>query len=186
MKYLIAIVLLIVISFISILVTMSLINKDDKLKDNFKASSVFMVVTLPIISLVGGILFLIFKLIAVIMKLQASTFAIFIVAIAGAVSIFICDFITKKIMIGISTKYFANKYKNKELTEKEMMIILENKQKTFNIYSLVIMFCINMIIYFMVMIATSVDYTATFLIIISMISLFTYKVLFRKNITTGN
>ena len=66
------------------------------------------------------------------------------------------------------------------------MIILENKQKTFNIYSLVMMFCINMIIYFMVMIATSVDYTATFLIIISMISLFTYKVLFRKNITTGN
>ena len=65
MKYLIAIVLLIVISFISILVTMSLINKDDKLKDNFKASSVFMVVTLPIISLVGGILFLIFKLIAI-------------------------------------------------------------------------------------------------------------------------
>ena len=47
------------------------------------------------------------------MKLQALTFAIFIVAIAGAVSIFICDFITKKIMIGISTKYFASKYKNK-------------------------------------------------------------------------
>lgn len=186
MKYVITTVLLILISFISTLVTMSLINKEDKLKENFKATSVFMVLTLPIISLVGGILFLIFKLIAVIIKVQASTFAIFIIAITGVFSIFICDFITKKIIIGMSTKYFSIKYKNKELTEKEMMIILENKQKVFNTYSLIIMFCINIIIYFIVMIATSVEYTATFLIIISIISLLTYKLLFRNNVVTGN
>lgn len=158
MKYLISVILLIVISFISILVTMSLINKGAKLKDNFKSTSLFMILTLPIISLLGGVLFLLFKLIAIIIiNLQASTFEIFIISMGGAISIFICDFITKKIMLGISTRYFSSKYKNKELTEKEMMTILEKKQKSFDSYSLAIMFFINAGMYFILMTAVSIE-----------------------------
>ncbi|MEG1483248.1 hypothetical protein [Clostridium sp.] len=191
MKYLISTVLLIAISFISILITMSLINKGAKLKDNFKATSLFMMLTLPIISLLGGVLFLLFKLIAIVVKLQASTFEVFIISMVGAISIFICDFITKKIMIGISTKYFSSKYKNKTLTESEMMTILENRQKTFDIYSLIIMFFINIAIYFILMNVISIEFTNVFLIAISIINLISYIILFKgksnkNNIATGN
>jgi len=186
MKYLISIILLISISFGSILITMALINKGANLKTNLKSTSVFIIITLPIISLVSGILFLIFNLIAIIIKLQANTFEIFIIAIVGSFSIFIGDFLTKKIMIGMSTKYFSSKYKNINLTEKEMMNILDNKQKVFNIYSLIIMFFIDIIIYIIVMSTMSISYNYIFLLIISIISLITYKVLFKSNITTGN
>lgn len=191
MKYLIAIILLIVISFVSILITMSLINRGDKLKDNFKSTSLFMILTLPIISLVGCVLFLLFKLIAIVINVEVSNFNMIIVSIVGAVSIFICDFATKKIIIGISTKYFSNKYKNSELTEKEMITILEKKQKTFDRYSLAIMFCINIGVYFLVMSAVSIEFTTVFLISISIINLVCYKVLFKgrsakNNAVTGN
>lgn len=186
MKYLISIILLILISFTSILITMALINKDSNVKSNLKSTSVFMVVVLPIISLVGGTLFLIFKLIAIIMKLQATTFEIFIMSIIGALSIFIGDFLTKKIMLGVSTKYFSNKYKNTTLTEDEMMNILEKKQKVFNMYSLLIMFGINIIIYLATMVTMAVAYNYIFLIIISIISLITYKILFRSNSVKDN
>lgn len=182
MKYLISIILLISISFTSILITMALINKDANIKSNLKSTAVFMVITLPIISLVSGILFLIFNLIAIIISLQANTFEIFIISIVGAFSIFISDFLTKKIMMGIVTKYFSNKYKNINLTEKEMMNILDNKQKIFNMYSIIIMFFIDVIIYIIVMSAMSIVYDYVFLLIISIISLITYKVLFKKNI----
>lgn len=186
MKYIISIILLILISFVSILITMSLINRKNKFKTNLKSTSLFIIVTLPIISLVGSILFLIFKLIAIIIKVQADTFEIFIIAIAGSVSIFICDFITKKIMLGLSTKYFASKYKNTKLTEKEMMNILESKQKAFNVYSLIIMFLANTVIYFVIMSAMSIEYSIMFLIIISIISLISYKILFKGKAATGN
>lgn len=186
MKYLISIILLISVLFGSILITMALINKDSNLKTNLKSTSVFMIITLPIISLSSGILFLIFNLIAIIIKLQVNTFEIFVIAIVGSFSIFIGDFLTKKIIIGISTRYFSSKYKNINLTEKEMMSILDNKQKVFNIYSLIIMFFIDVIIYIIVMSTMSISYNSIFLLGISIISIITYKVLFKSNIATGN
>ncbi|WP_164907515.1 hypothetical protein [Clostridium septicum] len=49
------------------------VNKNNSLRGNIKFSFMMLVVSLPIISLIGGSLFLAFKLIAVVLSLNITT-----------------------------------------------------------------------------------------------------------------
>lgn len=180
MNYLAIIILLLIITFVSILVFSFSFNKNSGVKANFKITSMMMMVTLPIISLVGGTLFLAFKLVEMLLPVEIATFDIFTISIIGVFIIFICDLISKKVIGGIIPIILARKYEDEELKEKEMMDIINALQKKVNLLTLGIMFFFSLILYMVLMTLISVEFTTLFLIIISLLTLISYKIFFRS------
>lgn len=181
MKYILSIVIMILVTFISIFMFTINMNKDKNFKMNVKLSSIMMVVTLPIISLVGGTLFLAFKLIETILNLNIETFNVFLISMIGVFIIFLCDLMSKKIIGEIVPVIFAKKYKNENLNEEKMLEIINNSRKKFNLYTLVIMYLLSLIFYGIVMKIISVETSLIFLILISFINLISYKIFFRTS-----
>lgn len=181
MKYILSIVIMILVTFISIFMFTINMNKDKNFKMNVKLSSIMMVVTLPIISLVGGTLFLVFKLIETILNLNIETFNVFLISMIGVFIIFLCDLMSKKIIGEIVPVIFAKKYKNENLNEEKMLEIINNSRKKFNLYTLVIMYLLSLIFYGIVMKIISVETSLIFLILISFINLISYKIFFRTS-----
>ncbi|MGG7076408.1 hypothetical protein [Clostridium sardiniense] len=179
MKYLAIIILLLIITFVSMFVFSFGLNKGNGLKSNLKVTGMMMIVTLPIISLVGGTLFLAFKLVETVLPVQIETFDIFTISIIGVFIIFICDLISKKIIGGVMPIILAKKYEGKELKEKEMMDIINGLQKKVNLLTLGIMFLSSLILYMGLMTLISVEFTGFFLIIISLLTLVSYRIFFR-------
>lgn len=186
MKYLAIIILLLIITFVSMLVFSISFNKDNEFRANLKFTGMMMIVTLPIISLVGGTLFLAFKLVEMLLPVEIATFDIFTISIIGVFIIFICDLISKKIIGGIIPTILAKKYEGEELKEKEMMEIINGLQKNINLLTLGIIFFSSLILYMGLMTLISVEFTTLFLIIISLLTLISYKIFFRSNKAIGN
>lgn len=186
MKYLAIIILLLIIIFVSILVFSFGCNKENGLKSNLKFTGMMMMVTLPIVSLVGGTLFLAFKLVEALLPVEISTFDIFTISIIGVFIIFICDLISKKVIGGIIPIILAKKYEGEDLKEKEMMDIINGLQKKVNLLTLGIMFFSSLILYIGLMVLISVEFTVLFLIIISLLTLVSYKIFFRSNGSVKN
>lgn len=186
MNYLILSVLLILLVFIATLSFTMVANKNNSFKENIRFSGMMLAVSLPIISLVGGTLFLIFKLVSMVVPMQIDTIQVFLIALIGVFIIFACDLVSKQILAGISSRIFATKYKNQDLTEKEMLDIINKSQGIFNIFELVIMFFTSAILYLGVMKLISIDINLIFLSIISLMNVISYRVFFRSKISTGN
>lgn len=182
MKYILSILIVMVLTFISMFMFTINMNKDKSIKLNAKLSSVMIIVALPIISFVGGTLFLAFKLIETILNLNIKTYDIFLISIIGVFIIFICDLISKKIIGEVVPSIFAKKYKEQELSEEKMLEIINNSRKNFNICILVIMYLLSLLFYLIVMKIISVEVSLLFLILISFINLVSYKIFFRTSI----
>lgn len=181
MRYVALVILLISIMFVGMFTFTIFMNRKNSLNKNLKITLMMMTVTFPIISLVGGTLFLTFKLVEVIMPVDISTFNIFIISIIGVFIIFICDLLSKQLVGVLAPIVFANKYKNQNLNEKEMMGIIEESQKKLNIITFFIMFVISCILYMITMKLIVVEFSLSFLIIISTLNLFSYKIFFRRS-----
>ncbi|MBP1890540.1 hypothetical protein J2Z53_002140 [Clostridium moniliforme] len=181
MRYVALVILLLSIMFLCIFTFTIFINRKNSVNKNLKITIMMMTVTLPIISLVGGTLFLTFKLVEVIMPINISTFNIFIISIIGVFIIFICDLASKQLLATLAPIIFANKYKNENLNEKEIMEIIEESQKKINIITLIIMFIITCILYMLIMKIIDVDFNLIFLTIISLSNLICYRIFFRRS-----
>lgn len=181
MRYVALVILLISIMFVCMFTFTIFMNRKNSLNKNLKITIMMMTVTFPIISLVGGTLFLTFKLVEVIMPVDISTFNIFIISIIGVFIIFICDLISKQLVGVLAPIVFANKYKDENLNEKEMIKIIEKSQNKLNIITFLLMFIISCLLYMSIMKIIAVDFTLGFLIIISALNLLSYKIFFRRS-----
>ncbi|MEN8433265.1 hypothetical protein NX821_000379 [Clostridium septicum] len=186
MRYLILSIILIFIVFIATFMFTLVVNKNNSLRGNIKLSFMMLVVSLPIMSLIGGCLFLAFKLITVVLSLNITTIQVFIIALIGVIIIFVCDLISKQIIAEISSKIFAKKYENQELTEYQMMEIINKSKGIFNTFELIIMFLFSGILYLGAMKLISIEVNLLFLFIISIVNIVSYKLFFRHKVTTDN
>lgn len=180
MKYIISLVSLIVITFLIILLFFTITNKNNSFKGNLKRSYMFMLVVVPIVSLVGGLLFLLFKLITMLLPVTIETFDIFIVAITGVFIIFVSDIISKSLVSRMVSTVFYNKYKSQDLSENDVMNIAKENQKLFNTWVVVVMFLGTFALYTAVTLLMSIPFNLAFITIISVCNILGYKLFFRS------
>ncbi|MGL5381402.1 hypothetical protein [Clostridium sp.] len=186
MQYIILTLGIILFAFVGTLVFTSVINKEKALKENMKYAFMILLFAAPIFLLVGGSLFLAFKLISMLVSIDISNYQLFVVAISGVFIIFIGDFISKKVTTSIAANTLAKKYEGKDITEKQMMEILNKSQKSMREWMLVMMFITSTVLYMLIMSLVSIEFTWVFLILISSINILSYLMFFRVKQPTGN
>lgn len=182
MRYLAIISLFIFIMFVASFLITGNMKKEEGFSKKLKFTGLMMLVTLPIISLVGGCLFLAFKLVEMLLPVRIATFDIFTIAILGVFIIFICDLLSKQIMSSIIPHIFAKKYEGKDLTKDDMINIIDGARSKFDIITLCIMFGISIILYILIVKIIEVEFSLIFIFIISLLNIISYKVFFRNKI----
>lgn len=186
MQYIILTLGIILFAFVGTLVFTSVINKNKTIKENMKYAFMILLFAAPIFLLVGGSLFLAFKLISTLVSIDISNYQLFVIAISGVFIIFIGDFISKKITTSIAVNALSKKYEGKELTEDQMTEILNKSQKSMREWMIVMMFITSIVLYMITMTIVSIEFTWVFLILISSINILSYLMFFRVKQPTGN
>lgn len=181
MKYLFGIIMLLVIMFISNNIISMRINGDKKFNESLKLAAMSTLITLPLLMLIGGVLFLAFKIVLIKLMVGITTFQIFTIVLFTIVIIFFCDFICRKIGLDLMAIYLSKKYKNKNLTNSEMVGLVDNKQRTVNIASVIIMFLINVLTNFIILKFLQIQFSNILVISMAIIVSITYKVFFKSN-----
>ncbi|SFB12672.1 hypothetical protein [Clostridium frigidicarnis] len=181
MKYLFEIIMLLVIMFISNNIISMRINGDKKFNESLKLAAMSTLITLPLLMLIGGVLFLAFKIVLIKLMVGITTFQIFTIVLFTIVIIFFCDFICRKIGLDLIAIYLSKKYKNKNLTNSEMIVLVDNKQRTVNITSVIIMFLINLLTNFIILKFLQIQFSDILVICMAIIVSITYKVFFKSN-----
>ena len=181
MKYLFGIIMLLVIMFISNNIISMRINGDKKFNESLKLAAMSTLITLPLLMLIGGVLFLAFKIVLIKLMVGITTFQIFTIVLFTIVIIFFCDFICRKIGLDLMAIYLSKKYKNKNLTNSEMVGLVDNKQRTVNIASVIIMFLINVLTNFIILKFLQIQFSDILVLCMAIIVSITYKVFFKSN-----
>ena len=173
--------MLLVIMFISNNIISIRISGDKKFNESLKLAAMSTLITLPLLMLIGGVLFLAFKVVLIKLMVGITTFQIFTIVLFTIVIIFFCDFICRKIGLDLIAIYLSKKYKNKNLTNSEMIGLVDNKQRTVNITSVIIMFLINLLTNFIILKFLQIQFSDILVICMAIIVSITYKVFFKSN-----
>lgn len=179
MKYITLIVIALIISFVAVAVFGITINRKMKFSENIKYTAITLLISLPIMILIGGSLFLSFRIVASLLNVEISNFQIFFVSILGVYAIFISDFIGKNILLAIVSRLLALKYKNKDLNENEMLDIANKSQGIYRMLLLIVMFFIGIVLYQIIFNSISIDVNNMFLSITAIINVLIYVMFFR-------
>ena len=179
MKYLIELLVLAAITFILIFIsTFNIANST--LKEKVKRSWAGIILMLPIISLIGGIFFLLFQLVVMLLGVNIYFLDVFIIGLYGVLILFVGDFLSKIIISNVTSGILSRKYSAEELTEKEMFTIYESHEKTIKIWSYILMFLISLLIYTVIMKLSVNEINTMFIGIISLINTLGYILFFRR------
>lgn len=183
MKQIIALIIFIVLIYFVLLISTLKIEGfsfSNKMGRAFKG----MMFMIPIVSLIGGVFFLLFELIIWILKLKIYFFDAFLIALYGVLIIFIGDFIIKISVLKFSSSFFAKKYGGENLNQETMNEIYDKNKFVLNVLNYVLMFVISFVLYFLILISLSVKINLIFLCLSSLTNLIFYKIFFRnqKNI----
>lgn len=185
MKYVITALIAILIVLIFSFILISVINKEKSFKEKLKITFMFSLVMLPIVLLLPVSLFATFKASAVILSLEVSNYQLFLLAILGLFIIFICDFVSKQAVTSIGSNMLSKKYGDQELSEEEMLEIIDKKQSNIKIWNIVIIFLASLVLYIASMAIISIEFTGLFLVIISIINILNYQLFFRSSYKTA-
>lgn len=185
MKYVITALIAILIVLIFSFILTSVINKEKSFKEKLKITFMFSLVMLPIVLLLPVSLFATFKASAVILSLEVSNYQLFLLAILGLFIIFICDFVSKQAVTSIGSNMLSKKYGDQELSEEEMLEIIDKKQSNIKIWNIVIIFLASLVLYIASMAIISIEFTGLFLVIISIINILNYQLFFRSSYKTS-
>lgn len=185
MKYVITALIAILIVLIFSFILTSVINKEKSFKEKLKITFMFSLVMLPIVLLLPVSLFATFKASAVILSLEVSNYQLFLLAILGLFIIFICDFVSKQAVTSIGSNMLSKKYGDQELSEEEMLEIIDKKQSNIKIWNIVIIFLASLVLYIASMAIISIEFTGLFLVIISIINILNYQLFFRSSYKTA-
>lgn len=181
MKYIITSLITILIVLIFSFILTSVINKEKSFKEKLKITFMFSLVMLPIVLLLPVSLFATFKASAMLLSLEVSNYQIFLLAILGLFIIFICDFVSKQVVTSIGSNILYKKYENQELSEMQMLDIIEQKQANIKAWNMFIIFLVSLALYMASMMVISIEYTGAFLVIISIINILNYQLFFRSS-----
>ncbi|WP_288221616.1 hypothetical protein [uncultured Clostridium sp.] len=180
MKYLINVLVLLILIFISLLVITYQIT-NEKISKKIKIVAVNMIYMMPVISLIGGILFLLFEIALSVIKFNEYYYLdVFIVAIYGIFIILLGDYISKIILRQISASIFSRKYGGEKLTHKEMREIYRKNQDSLILWNYILIFIICGILYSVVTEIILLETNLLIIIIFSLITTISYWILFRK------
>ena len=114
-KYVITALIAILIVLIFSFILTSVINKEKSFKEKLKITFMFSLVMLPIVLLLPVSLFVTFKALAVILSLNISNYQLFLLSILGLFIIFICDFVSKQAVTSIGSNKLSKKYGDQHL-----------------------------------------------------------------------
>ena len=185
MKYVITALIAILIVLIFSFILTAFINKEKSFKEKLKITFMFSLVMLPIVLLLPVSLFATFKASAVILSLEVSNYQLFLLSILGLFIIFICDFVSKQAVTSIGSNMLSKKYGDQELSEEEMLEIIDKKQSNIKIWNIVIIFLASLVLYIASMAIISIEFTGLFLVIISIINILNYQLFFRSSYKTA-
>lgn len=184
MKYVITALIAILIVLIFSFTLIAFINKGKSFKEKLKITFMFSLVMLPIVLLLPVSLFATFKASAVILSLEVSNYQLFLLSILGLFIIFICDFVSKQAVTSIGSNMLSKKYGDQDLSEEQMLEIIDKKQANIKIWNIVIIFLASLVLYMASMAIISIEFTGLFLVIISIINILNYQVFFRSSYKT--
>lgn len=184
-KYVITVLIAILIILIFSFILTSVINKEKSFKEKLKITFMFSLVMLPIVLLLPVSLFVTFKALAVILSLNISNYQLFLLSILGLFIIFICDFVSKQAVTSIGSNMLSKKYGDQDLSEEQMLEIIAKKQVSVKIWNMVIIFLASLVLYMASMAIISIEFTGLFLVIISIINILNYQLFFRSSYKTA-
>ena len=183
MKQIIALLIFIVLIYFALLISTLKIkgfNFVSKMKRAFKG----MIFMLPIVSLIGGVFFLLFELTIKIMKLEIYFFDVFFIALYGVLIIFVGDFISKILVLRLSSNIFSKKYDGENLNQETMNEIYDKNKFSLDLTNYIFIFVISFILYLLTEICLSIKINLIFVSVASLTNVVFYKIFFRnqKNI----
>lgn len=184
-KYVITVLIAILIILIFSFILTSVINKEKSFKEKLKITFMFSLVMFPIVLLLPVSLFVTFKALAVILSLNISNYQLFLLSILGLFIIFICDFVSKQAVTSIGSNMLSKKYGDQDLSEEQMLEIIAKKQVSVKIWNMVIIFLASLVLYMASMAIISIEFTGLFLVIISIINILNYQLFFRSSYKTA-
>lgn len=184
-KYVITALIAILIVLIFSFILTSVINKEKSFKEKLKITFMFSLVMFPIVLLLPVSLFVTFKALAVILSLNISNYQLFLLSILGLFIIFICDFVSKQAVTSIGSNMLSKKYGDQDLSEEQMLEIIAKKQVSVKIWNMVIIFLASLVLYMASMAIISIEFTGLFLVIISIINILNYQLFFRSSYKTA-
>ncbi|NFO10092.1 hypothetical protein FDB29_03020 [Clostridium botulinum] len=116
-------------------------------KENLKVSLLLILFSTPIAICILIAMSLFLKLANWTLPVEISNYKIFIVSFASVFVIFIGEFIIKIFLSGTISSHFTRKYKNENLSEKQMLNIIREKHRIIEIMKFILMFLISCVIY---------------------------------------
>lgn len=146
MKYVTFILFFALLSFSTVYIYNAFTLRE-KGKENFKISCLCLILSIPIGAAIAIVIFLALKLLNWILPVDISNYKIFIMSFASIFIIFVGESIIKIILSSLVGNYLEKKYKDENLSENEMLNIINKKSLTIEILKMCSMFFISFIIY---------------------------------------
>ncbi|MDR5588859.1 hypothetical protein [Clostridium aquiflavi] len=180
MQYFNFILLAIVLSFSTIYIYNIFALKSAG-KENIKVSLLLMLFSTPIAICILIVMGLFLKLANWTLPVDISNYKIFIVSFASVFVIFIGEFIIKTFLSGTISSYFNRKYKEKNLSEKQMLNIIREKHRIIEILKVILMFLISCIIYWVLLSILNIIGIIFIVMVSSVITSMLYFFMFKSN-----
>ncbi|MGL5614711.1 MAG: hypothetical protein ACRDD2_00540 [Sarcina sp.] len=180
MKYAIVTAIALFIAYISILIFTESLNKNQGLKKNAKYAAIVMSISIPFISIIGALIFLLGKLVVTTLPITISNYQLFIISIIGIFIIFLGDFLTKKLTLTFSSYLLDKNYDYEKLREEQVKEIIEKAGRNSESLSILLLYGISFLAYLVVVKILSINSNFLFLSLFSMINILVYSLIFKR------
>lgn len=179
MKYIIFILFFVLLSFSTVYIYNAFILRG-KCKENLKISCLFFMFSIPIGVTIYIVIFLALKFFNWILPVDISNYKIFIISFASIFIIFIGESIIKILLSILVGNYLEKKYKDENLSENEMLSIINQKSLTIEILKMCSMFFISFIIYATILNSMNIKGIISIATITSIVNSILYSFMFKS------
>jgi hypothetical protein len=179
MKYAIFILFAVILVFSTVYIYNTFTLKD-KGKENLKVSFLFLLLSMPIAICICIITFLSLKCLGWILPVNISNYKIFIMSFASIFIIFSGESIIKMILSSMISSFFEKKYKNSNLSQNEMINLINEKHIAIEMLKMLSMFLISFIAYIIILKILSVENVIITCFIVSVVNSLIYIVMFKS------
>ena len=179
MKYVIFIIFAIILAF-SIVYIYNAFTLKDKGKENFKLSLLFLLFSIQIAIGIGIITFLCLKCLCWTLPVNTSNYKIFIMSFASIFIIFIGESIIKMILSSTISSFFEQKYEDSDLSQDEMMSLINEKHGIIEMLKMLSMFVISLITFIIISNILVVENIVITSLVVSIVNSMVYIFIFKS------
>lgn len=179
MKYAIFILFAVILAFSTVYIYNTFTLKE-KVKENLKVSLLFLLFSMPIAIGICIIAFLSLKCLNWILPVNISNYKIFVMSFASIFIIFSGESIIKMVLSSIISSFFEKKYKNSNLSQNEMISLINEKHVAIEILKMLCMFLISFIAYIIILNILFVENVMITCFIVSIVNSLIYIVMFKS------